>query len=81
MACRWIVWAGVVRRLMPHDLLPWYTMYPQSHRWLKAGVFAAIVHDLHALPRLAQGCAEVLSNSPPRFLIIASLTDTVQTRR
>ena len=38
---RWIVRAGAAWRLMPHDLPPWYTVYQQSHRWLKAGVFEA----------------------------------------
>jgi transposase len=52
---RWIVRAGAAWRLMPHDLPPWYTVYQQSHRWLKAGVFEAIVHDLREVLRVAQG--------------------------
>jgi transposase len=40
---------------MPHDLPPWYTVYQQSHRWLKAGVFEAMVHDLRVVLRLGQG--------------------------
>jgi transposase len=52
---RWIVRAGAAWRLMPHDWPPWYTVYQQSQRWLKAGVFAAIVHDLRAVLRRAQG--------------------------
>jgi transposase len=40
---RWIVWAGAAWRLILHDLPPWYTVYQQSHRWLKAGVFDALV--------------------------------------
>jgi transposase len=52
---RWMVRAGAAWRLMPHDLLPWYTGYQQSPRWLKAGVCEAIVHDLRAVLRLAQG--------------------------
>jgi transposase len=54
---RWIVRAGAAWRLMPHDLPPWDTVYQQSMRWLKAGVFAAIVHDLRAVLRLAHGRA------------------------
>jgi transposase len=54
---RWMVRAGAAWRLMPHDLPPWYTVYQQSMRWLKAGVFAAIVHDLRAVLRLAHGRA------------------------
>jgi transposase len=52
---RWIVRAGAAWRLMPHDLPPWHTVYQQSQRWLKAGVFDAIVQDLRAVLRLAQG--------------------------
>jgi transposase len=52
---RWIVRAGAAWRLMPHDLPPWYTVYQQSQRWLQAGVFEVIVHDLRAVLRLAQG--------------------------
>ena len=52
---RWIVRAGAAWRLMPHDLPPWYTVYQQSHRWLKAGVFETIVQDLRAVLRLAAG--------------------------
>jgi transposase len=52
---RWLVRAGAAWRLMPHDLPPWYTVYQQSQRWLKAGVFETMVHDLRAVLRLAQG--------------------------
>jgi len=52
---RWLVRAGAAWRLMPHDLPPWYTVYQQSQRWLKAGVFAVIFHDLRAVLRLAAG--------------------------
>jgi transposase len=52
---RWIVRAGAAWRMMPHDLPPWHTASQQSQRWLKAGVFAALVHDLRAVLRLAQG--------------------------
>jgi transposase len=54
---RWLVRTGAAWRLMPHDLPPWYTVYQQSRRWLKAGVFAAIVHDLRAMLRMAHGRA------------------------
>ena len=40
---------------MPHDLPPWGVVYQQTQRWLKAGVFGAIVADLRALLRLAVG--------------------------
>ena len=55
---RWIVRAGAAWRLMPHDLPPWHTVYQQSQRWLTAGVFETMVHDLRAVLRLAAGRTE-----------------------
>ena len=52
---RWIVRAGAPWRLMPNDLPRWEAVYQQTQRWLKAGVFERIVHDLRTLLRLAQG--------------------------
>ena len=52
---RWIVRTGSQWRMMPHDLPPWYTVYQQAHRWVKAGCFEAIVADLRMLLRLAAG--------------------------
>jgi transposase len=40
---------------MPHDLPPWAAVYQQAIRWLKAGSFTALAHDLRALLRLAAG--------------------------
>lgn len=54
---RWIVRTGAQWRLMPHDLPPWYTVYQQTQRWLRAGVFEDLVHDLRAVLRLAEGRA------------------------
>src|ERR671933_459041 len=52
---RWIVRSGAPWRMLPHDFPPWQAVYQQTHRWLSAGVFEAIVHDLRALLRLAAG--------------------------
>jgi len=52
---RWLVRTGAAWRLMPHDLPPWYSVYQQMRRWLKAGVFEAMVHDLRVLLRIAAG--------------------------
>jgi transposase len=52
---RWIVRTGAQWRMMPHDLPPWSIVYQQTQRWLRAGVFEAIVHDLRAVLRLAAG--------------------------
>ena len=54
---RYIVRGGLQWRLMPHDLPPWAAVYQQTRRWLAAGVFAAVVHDLRALLRLGAGRA------------------------
>jgi transposase len=55
---RWVARTGAQWRLMPHDLPPWYTVYQQMQRWLRAGVFEDLVHDRRAVLRLAEGCAE-----------------------
>src|SRR5215213_2768700 len=52
---RFIVRGGLQWRLMPNDLPPWDIVYQQTRRWMAAGCFAAIVHDLRALLRLAAG--------------------------
>ncbi len=52
---RWMVRGGVAWRMIPHDLPPWYTIYQQAMRWIRAGVFEAIVHDLREILRLAEG--------------------------
>src|ERR671912_475990 len=57
-ALRWIVRTGSAWRYMPHDLPPWETVYQQTQRWLKAGVFEQMVHDLRVLLRLSEGRAE-----------------------
>jgi transposase len=54
---RFIVRGGRQWRLMPHDLPPWPVVYQQTRRWLAAGVFAAIVHDVRVLLRLGAGRA------------------------
>ena len=41
------------RGAVPSDLPPWAAVYQQAQRWLRAGVFAAMVHDLRAARRLA----------------------------
>lgn len=66
---RWIARAGSSWRMMPHDLPPWYTVYQQTQRWLKAGVFEAIVDDLRALLRVASG-----RNPAPSAAILDSRT-------
>jgi transposase len=55
---RWVVRTGSPWRYLPHDLPPWHTVYQQTQRWLRAGVFEHIVADLRALIRLGEGKAE-----------------------
>jgi len=55
---RWIIRTGAQWRWLPHDLPPWYVVYQQSRRWTKAGVFEALVHDLRAVLRIADGRKE-----------------------
>jgi len=54
---RFIVRGGLQWRLMPHDLPPWWVVYQQTRRWMAAGVFETIVHDLRVLLRLGAGRA------------------------
>jgi transposase len=55
---RWIVRTGAQWRMMPNDLPPWYSVYQPAQRWIAAGVFEDMVHDLRALLRLAKGKQE-----------------------
>src|SRR5918912_531383 len=66
---RWIVRTGSAWRYMPHDLPPWEAVYQQTRRWLSAGVFEAMVHDLRILLRLSEGSA-----SDPTAAILDSRT-------
>lgn len=52
---RWIVRTGAPWRMLPHDLPPWAAVYQQTQRWMRAGVFETIVHDLRILIRVAAG--------------------------
>lgn len=54
-ATRWLVKTGAPWRYLPNHFPPWPAVYQQMQRWIAAGVFAAMVHDLRALVRLAEG--------------------------
>ena len=54
-ALRWIVRPGSPWRMMPNDFPPWEAVYQQTQRWIAAGVFEQMVHDLREVLRLAQG--------------------------
>ena len=52
-AVRYQVRVGGAWRMMPHDLPPWSVVFQQAQRWIKAGSFEAVAHDLRAILRLA----------------------------
>ena len=54
-ALRWMVRGGSPWRYLPKDFPPWAAVYQQTRRWLAAGCFEAIVHDLRAVLRVAEG--------------------------
>lgn len=54
-AVRYVVRCGCPWRMLPNDLPPWSLVYQQMQRWLKAGCFEEMVHDLRVLLRLADG--------------------------
>jgi transposase len=51
-ALRYLVRGGIPWRMLPHDFPRWELVYQQYRRWLAAGCFEAIVHDLRLLVRL-----------------------------
>jgi transposase len=51
-AVRWHVRAGCSWRLIPNHFPPWEAVYQQMRRWIAAGAFEALVHDLRVLLRL-----------------------------
>ena len=55
---RWIVHTGAPWRYLPGDLPPWQAVYQQTRRWLDAGVFEMMTHDLRALLRWTEGRAD-----------------------
>ena len=68
-ALRWILRAGSPWRYLPGDFPPWQMVYQQCQRWLAAGVFEALVHDLRELLRMAQG-----RDKDPTAIVIDSRT-------
>ena len=51
-AIRYVVKTGCQWRFLPHDLPPWTAVYQQARRWLQAGVFEEITHELRMIARL-----------------------------
>lgn len=66
---RYAIRRGIAWRAMPNDFPPWTAVYQQSRRWMEAGYFEAVVHDLRAVLRLAAG-----KQTKPTTAIIDSRT-------
>jgi len=54
-AVRYLVRTGAPWRWLPTNFPPWEAVYQQTRRWIAAGCFEAIVHDLRLLVRAAAG--------------------------
>jgi transposase len=54
-ALRYMVRAGCPWRMIPNDLAPWQIVHQQTQRWIRAGCFEAMVHDLRELLRELSG--------------------------
>jgi transposase len=68
-AVRWLVRTGASWRMMPHDLPPWPAVFQQMQRWMRAGCFEALVHDLRVILRVQVGRA-----AQPTAMILDSRT-------
>ena len=51
-ALRYVVKTGCQWDFMPHDFPPWGAVYQQARRWVAAGVFEDIAHDLRMILRM-----------------------------
>jgi transposase len=54
-AVRWGGKTGAHWRLPPNDFPPWAAVYQQARRWVAAGCFEAMAHDLRQVIRVAAG--------------------------
>ena len=51
-ALRYVVKTGCQWDFLPHDFPPWNAVYQQARRWIAAGVFEEITHDLRMILRM-----------------------------
>jgi transposase len=51
---------------LPHDFPPWEAVYHQTQRWLAAGIFETMAHDLRGLLRLASDREPEPTSRSPR---------------
>ena len=68
-ALRWLIKTGSQWRMMPHDFPPWPAVYQQARRWIEAGCFEAMTHDLREIVRISAG-----RNSSPMAVIFDART-------
>lgn len=68
-ALRYLARGGLLWRQMPHDLPPWQVVYQQTRRWIEAGVFEELLHDVRELIRVADK-----RNAQPSAVIFDSRT-------
>src|SRR5215470_1876476 len=54
-AVRYVVKTGCQWDFLPHDFPPWTAVYQQARRWVAAGVFEEVAHDLRMILRLVDG--------------------------
>jgi transposase len=57
-ALRWVVRTGAPWRYLPTNFPPWEAVYQQTRRWIAAGCFEAMTHDLRAILRWSEGRAD-----------------------
>jgi transposase len=55
---RWIVRTGAPWRFLPTNFPPWEAVYQQTRRWIEAGCFDDMVHDLRAMLWWGEGRAD-----------------------
>jgi transposase len=68
-ALRYLARVGGAWRMLPNDLPPWRVVHQQTQRWIKAGCFEAMAHDLRAILRMA-----LERKGDPRAVILDSRT-------
>lgn len=54
-AVRWLARSGAPWRYLPTNFPPWEAVYQQTRRWIDAGVFTEMTHDLRELLRRMEG--------------------------
>lgn len=64
-ALRWMVRTGTQWRFMPNHFPPWAAVHQQTQRWIAAGTFEAMVHDLRMVLRLADVDAKAGAGRDP----------------